>query len=69
MLVEKSNAIIGPFVYAYVRVFLWGMAYWCRKQHQSTKLSAFVSDRPKIICRQLCWAADRFLGHRISVAP
>jgi len=25
------------------------VTYWRRKQHQSTKLSAFVSDRPKII--------------------
>jgi len=32
---------------AYVRVHLWCVALWRRKQHQSTKLSACVSDRPK----------------------
>ena len=67
---------------AYVRVHLWGMAYWRCKQHQSTKLSAFVSDRPKIICRHCVdqqftafqshhrqWHHQKVGGQRSSLAP
>ena len=53
--------LFSAYRYVHVHLWLWGIAYWCRKQHQSTKRSVCVSDRPKIICGQwaLCGLAEQ----------